>query len=299
MIKSDKEVNYKPSLIWPMVLFFVFIHLASFYGFYLSFYAKTQTHLTVYLLIVFGGLGVTAGAHRLWSHGAYKAKLPLRIFLAALQTLSLQRDIYEWCRDHRIHHKFCETDADPHDARRGFFYSHIGWLIVQKHPMVSIRRQQIDYSDLLSDPVVRYQRTFYIPLVILLGVVIPTLIPYYFWSEDLIISLFTCFFLRYVISLHIAFCINSVAHMYGQRPYDKHINSRDSLGLALTAMGEGFHNYHHTFPQDYSTSEWGWKFNLTTFFIDICAYLGLAYNLKTMDKQTIAARKLRSGDKIN
>lgn len=87
--------------------------------------------------------------------------------------------------------------------------------------------------------------------------------------------------------------------MYGQRPYDKNINSRDSLGLALTAMGEGFHNYHHTFPQDYSTSEWGWKFNLTTFFIDICAYLGLAYNLKTMDKQTVKARKLRSGDKIN
>lgn len=30
------------------------------------------------------GLGITAGAHRLWAHRSYKAKLPLRIFLALM-----------------------------------------------------------------------------------------------------------------------------------------------------------------------------------------------------------------------
>ena len=53
-----------------------------------------------------------------------------------MQTMALQNDIYEWCRDHRTHHKFSETDADPHNSRRGFFFAHIGWLLVRKHPEV-------------------------------------------------------------------------------------------------------------------------------------------------------------------
>ena len=69
------------------------------------------------------GLGVTAGAHRLWSHKSYKAKLPLRIFLMILQTVAGQNCLYIWCRDHRVHHKYSETDADPHNTNRGFFFA--------------------------------------------------------------------------------------------------------------------------------------------------------------------------------
>lgn len=65
------------------------------------------------------GQGITAGAHRLWAHRTYKAKLPLRIILAVFQTLAFQNHIYEWVRDHRVHHKFTDTDADPHNAKRG------------------------------------------------------------------------------------------------------------------------------------------------------------------------------------
>jgi hypothetical protein len=35
-----------------------------------------------------GGTGVTAGAHRLWTHRSYKAKLPLRIILAGLYLIN-------------------------------------------------------------------------------------------------------------------------------------------------------------------------------------------------------------------
>lgn len=72
--------------------------------------------------------------------------------------LSLQNDIYEWSRDHRVHHKYSETDADPHNARRGFFFSHIGWLLVRKHPDVIEKGQKLDLSDLKADKVVMFQR---------------------------------------------------------------------------------------------------------------------------------------------
>ena len=133
---------------------------------------------------MYGAFGITGGVHRLWAHRSYKAKWPLRLFAAVGQTIAgqvviyidlnvgynlvpkliviikLQNDIYEWTRDHRVHHKFSETDADPHNAKRGFFFAHVGWLLCKKHPEVARRGKTIDLSDLLEDPIVVYQRKY-------------------------------------------------------------------------------------------------------------------------------------------
>ncbi len=77
-----------------------------------------------------------------------------------LDTLAIQNYIYERCRDHRVHRKYSETDADPHNSKRGFFFSHMGWLMVKKHPLVIKKGSQIDLSDVLNDPVVRFQRKY-------------------------------------------------------------------------------------------------------------------------------------------
>lgn len=63
-----------------------------------------------------------------------------------------------WARDHRVHHKYSETDADPHNATRGFFFSHIGWLLCRKHPDVISKGRQLDIADLQADPVLRFQK---------------------------------------------------------------------------------------------------------------------------------------------
>ena len=80
------------------------------------------------------------------------------IRLTSLMCLTIQNDIFEWARDHRVHHKFSETDADPHNALRGFFFSHIGWLLVRKHPDVIEKGRKLDVSDLKADPVVMFQK---------------------------------------------------------------------------------------------------------------------------------------------
>lgn len=41
-------------------------------------------------LYMMNGLGITAGAHRLWSHRSYHAKLPLRILLAIFNSIAFQ-----------------------------------------------------------------------------------------------------------------------------------------------------------------------------------------------------------------
>uniref|UniRef100_A0A2I2ZW12 Stearoyl-CoA desaturase 5 n=1 Tax=Gorilla gorilla gorilla TaxID=9595 RepID=A0A2I2ZW12_GORGO len=148
----------RQNIVWRNVVLMSLLHLGAVYSLVLIPKAKPLTLLWAYFCFLLAALGVTAGAHRLWSHRSYRAKLPLRIFLAVANSMAFQNDIFEWSRDHRAHHKYSETDADPHNARRGFFFSHIGWLFVRKHRDVIEKGRKLDVTDLLADPVVRIQR---------------------------------------------------------------------------------------------------------------------------------------------
>ncbi|KAL6475725.1 hypothetical protein MHYP_G00167650 [Metynnis hypsauchen] len=256
-------------IVWRNVVLMSLLHLGAVYGLFLIPSALPFTLLWALLCFLFSALGITAGAHRLWSHRSYKASLPLRIFLTFGNSMAFQNDIYEWARDHRVHHKYSETDADPHNAVRGFFFSHIGWLLVRKHPDVIEKGGKLELSDLKADKVVMFQRRFYKQSVLLMCFVVPTVVPWLLWNESLWIGFFIAALMRYTLGLNATWLVNSAAHMWGNRPYDVNINPRENRFVTFSAIGEGFHNYHHTFPYDYSTSEYGWKLNLTTCFIDL------------------------------
>ncbi|KAM9133536.1 stearoyl-CoA desaturase [Pangshura tecta] len=294
---SEKE-GPKPAkrYVWRNIVLMSLLHLGGLYGLWLIPAAKPITLAWGSLCFLLSALGVTAGAHRLWSHRSYKAGLPLRIFLAIANSMAFQNDIYEWARDHRVHHKFSETDADPHNATRGFFFSHVGWLLVRKHPDVIEKGQKLDLADLKADKVVMFQRRFYKLSVVAMCFLFPTLVPWCFWGESLCNSFFLPAILRYVLVLNATWLVNSAAHMFGNRPYDRNINPRENRLVTFGALGEGFHNYHHTFPYDYSTSEFGWHYNFTTAFIDLMCLLGLASDRKKVSKETILARRIRTGD---
>jgi stearoyl-CoA desaturase (Delta-9 desaturase) len=294
---QQEQGSFKTQLVWKNILIMTFLHTGAIIGFFLVPYAKYQTLLFSIFLWICGGLGITAGAHRLWAHRTYKARLPLRILLALFNTLALQNDIFDWSRDHRVHHKYSETDADPHNINRGFFFAHVGWLLMKKHPEVLEKGKKMYLQDLLDDPVVYYQRKYYRVLAILVCFVLPTIIPYYFWNESLTIAYFIPAIFRYVFTLNATWFVNSFAHMYGQRPYDKRIQPSENEIVSFFALGEGFHNYHHTFPQDYATSEYGFKYlNFTKGFIDLMAFLGLAYDLNRVSGDMVLKRRMRTGD---
>ncbi|XP_072280960.1 stearoyl-CoA desaturase [Pyxicephalus adspersus] len=293
-----EKIGPKPpaKIVWRNVILMSLLHLSAVYGILLIPLAKPATLVWACLCFTMSALGVTAGAHRLWSHRSYKAKVPLRIFLAVANTMAFQNDIYEWARDHRAHHKYSETDADPHNAMRGFFFAHIGWLLMRKHPDVIEKGKKLDLSDLHADKVVMFQRRHYKKLILCMCFIVPTVIPWYFWGESLYIAIYVPCLLRYALVLNATWLVNSAAHMFGNRPYDKNINPRENKFVAIGAIGEGFHNYHHTFPYDYTSSEFGIKYNFTTCFIDLMCYLGLASDCKRVSKDTIKARQLRTGD---
>lgn len=288
----------KNKIKWVLLLYLIFFHLGSVYGVYLVFAsAKIYTTIFGFSLFVASDIGITAGVHRLWSHKTYKAKWPLRFILMIMYTLAFQYSIYHWSIDHRIHHKYSDTSSDPYNSKRGFFFSHIGWLVVNKHPDYYEKRRKLDVNDLKNDPIVAFQKKYYYQLVVLICFCIPTAIPVYFWGETYLNSFFVASILRFVFMLHVTCLVNSVAHIWGNRPFDASIYPANNLYVAIATFGEGWHNYHHVFPWDYKAAELGnYKVNLTTAFIDFFALIGWAYDLKTVSAEMIQKRAKRTGD---
>ncbi|KAG7462426.1 hypothetical protein MATL_G00184760 [Megalops atlanticus] len=294
---KEKEGPKPPrKIVWINVVLMTLLHIGALYGVIILPSASVLTLGWSVVCFLISALGVTAGAHRLWSHRSYKASLPLRVFLAVGNSMAFQNDIFEWARDHRVHHKYSETDADPHNAVRGFFFAHIGWLLVRKHPDVIEKGRRLELNDLKADKVVMFQRKYYRLSVLVMCFLVPMLVPWYLWGESLWVGYFVPGLLRYTIVLNATWLVNSAAHMWGNRPYDQSINPRENKFVTFSAIGEGFHNYHHTFPYDYSTSEFGCKLNLTTCFIDLMCFLGLAWDRKKASRELILARAQRTGD---
>jgi stearoyl-CoA desaturase (delta-9 desaturase) len=175
----------------------------------------------------------------------------------------------------------------------------MGWLLCKKHPDVIKKGSQIPMNDLLEDKVVYIQKKYYKILAIVFCFVLPTLVPYYLWNESLSISYFVAI-IRYVFTLHVTWLVNSLAHWIGYKPYDKRISPVENLFVAIGAIGEGFHNFHHSFPRDYSTSEYGSVyFNFTKGFIDFMALLGQVYDRNKTSAETVMHRRLKHGDLSN
>jgi len=295
---DDRNKTFKPVILWVNVVKWGIFHILAVYGCYLMVTrAQWKTWLWIFFLHNAGGLGVTAGAHRLWSHRTYKAKWPLKFLLVLMDSLSGQSSVIHWARDHRGHHKWSETSADPHDATRGFFFSHIGWLMEQKHPDVIRKGKTLDISDLYGDPLLKLQDKYYIPFMLTLCFLIPTVVPYYYWNESLLVAFLTAAIFRYCVTLHATWCVNSIAHMFGFRPYDKNINPAQNYLTTIIACGEGWHNFHHVFPSDYRASEFPYLINMTTVFIDFFALIGWAYDRKAIDQTTINKRKEKAADR--
>ena len=126
---------------------------------------------------------------------------------------------------------------------------------------------------------------------------IPTFVPCFLWNESFINA--TCLNLfRIALSLHQTALVNSAAHIWGSKPYDERIKPTENRFTTYVTMGEAYHNYHHAFPWDYSASEFRWdvNYNPMTAFIDLCAWLNLAWDRKKVDRKMIEERLRKYGN---
>ena len=228
------------------------------------------------IFIVLNGIGIGSGYHRLWSHRTYEAHPALKWFLAVMGGMSLQNSIIIWSARHRVHHRDVDdNDKDPYSIGRGFWFAHIGWML-KDYPS-----GEVDYSivrDLERDPVAAWQHRWYWTLVLVTNVGLPLLLGW--MTGDMLGMFLLAGVARLVITHHVTFFINSLAHMWGRQPYTDENTARDHHLIALITYGEGYHNYHHIFQSDYRCGIRWWHLDINKWFISTCALLGLVRNRK-------------------
>jgi len=292
-------------LMYSRILLQSVMHYLAYCGFKAVFMGEISLNSIAFHLAIhfMGALGVTAGMHRLWAHRTYKAHRSIHYLLMIMSTLATQNSVFEWSRDHRTHHKHAETDADPHNAHSGFFFSHMGWLLVKKHPDVATKGKKISVKDLEKDGMLMWQHRNYIYLVGLLCFAMPTFIPMYFFGE----SFWNAYCLsvtRIMITLHATWCVNSLAHWWGDYPIDATIYPVENLFVSLITVGEGWHNYHHAFPNDYRASHRQDSlllrlfFNPTHMFIDGLAMLGLVWSRTRVSDKIVKSHCDKYGEAV-
>ena len=276
---TEDQSSKKPELLWLNITIFVLTGLITLVGvpWYAFVHGFDGWHVAAMIIgIVFCEISITAGYHRLWSHRAYQAHWLVRFVFAIGGAYATQNSILHWSSDHRVHHKHVDNNAkDPYSAKRGFWYSHIGWMLREYD--TNPNKDYENCSDLKKDAIVMWQHRHYVPLALGINFGIPLILG--LWHGDLIGMLLLAGVARLVISHHLTFFINSLAHVWGRQPYSDENTSRDNAFLAFLTFGEGYHNYHHSFQRDYRNAIRWWQFDPTKWLIRSLAFFGLAKNL--------------------
>ncbi|MBD1582300.1 acyl-CoA desaturase [Pseudoalteromonas sp. S16_S37] len=285
----------KPPIIWTNVIFFSLSFLAAitlvpWYGFT---YGYTTTHWLVFVCCMFyAGLSITAGYHRLWAHKAYDAHPAVQWVFAIGGAFALQNSALHWSSDHRVHHGQVDDPVkDPYAATNGFWYSHIGWML--RDYQGDSYGNYANARDLQRNKIVMFQHRHYLKLVLLTNIGIPLVLGLMLsntWFE-VVGMLLLAGVLRLVLSQHFTFFINSLAHIWGSRPYTEKNTARDNGFLALFTYGEGYHNFHHIFASDYRNGIRWYHYDPTKWIIRAMAAVGLASKLKRTPIERIEKAK--------
>jgi stearoyl-CoA desaturase (delta-9 desaturase) len=283
----------KPRLIITNILVFVITGLIALVAVPIEAFSNGFDMAEILLcifLIYFSGMAITAGYHRLWSHRAYEANTVVRVILAIGGAMALQNSILHWASDHRIHHRHVDNnDKDPYSAKKGFWYSHIGWMLRE----YQIHRYD-DYSncrDLQKDKVVMWQHKHYLAIMLTSNFGIPILFGWL--NGDILGMLLLAGVFRLVAVHHVTFFINSLAHIWGKQPYTDKNSARDNGILAFFTFGEGYHNFHHIFEYDYRNGVKWWQFDPTKWLIRGLAMVGLTKNLRRCSEERIEKAKIQ------
>ncbi|WP_290653815.1 fatty acid desaturase [Idiomarina sp.] len=287
------EMTEKPPIIWLNATVFLTTFLIAAVGVPLyAYHVGIDSSLWWIMLatLCYAGISITAGYHRLWSHKTYDAHPVVRFIFAIGGALALQNSALHWSSDHRVHHTHVDdNDKDPYSAKRGFWYSHIGWML--REYQASRYSDYNNVKDLQKDPIVMWQHRHYLALT--LGInfgwpIVVGLITGDVWAALLVVGV-----LRLVLNHHTTFFINSLAHVWGKQPYTDKNTARDNGVLAFLTFGEGYHNYHHIFSADYRNGIRWYQFDPTKWLIRAFSWVGLASGLKRSSGYQVEKARLQ------
>ncbi len=235
------------------------------------------------ILLYLTGLSITAGYHRFYAHRSYRAKPVIETILLFFGAMAGQGSALRWAFDHRLHHAHVDTDDDPYSIKKGFWYAHFLWILEKP--------RKIDpkvVPDLMKNPLVQFQDRHIGILMILTNLIAFLLVGWLL--NDYLGAFFLASWTRLFALHHFTWFINSLAHTWGDKPFCQEQSAVNNYIIALLTFGEGYHNFHHTYANDYRNGIRWYHFDPTKWLIWILNKFGLTSGLKRMDSYTIKKR---------
>ncbi len=259
----------KPELSWVNITFFAVLHIGALCALLPGNFSWKAIGIAAFLYWVTGGWGITLGFHRLVTHRSFQAPKWLEYFLVFCGTLACQGGPIEWIGLHRIHHLHSDQELDPHDSNKGFWWSHLNWMLHKSPANAEVPRFTKDIAD---DPVYQFLQNNMIWVQVALGAVLLLIggWPCVFWGV----------FFRVVFVYHCTWLVNSATHKFGYRSHESGDHSTNCWWVALLVFGEGWHNNHHAYQYSARHGLQWWEFDLTWVTIQFLQVLGLAKNVK-------------------
>ena len=289
-MQSSKSVSWADTAErdWFNTFFMVFFPIAAVLATGLYFYLQDITTSQIALFVFFyfaTGLSITAGYHRLFAHRGYEAHPIIQFIYLVFGAAAFQNSALKWCRDHRVHHLHVDNEDDPYNINQGLWFAHVGWVCRQGNP----KNFSHLHRDLTTNKLVAWQDRNFMLIGVTVGFVLPTLLGGLLGSA--LGGFALAGLLRTTLVHHFTFFINSLSHYWGQQTYTDRNSARDNFFLAFFTYGEGFHNFHHLFSNDYRNGIRWFDFDPTKWAISTLAFFGFASQLKkTPQIQILRAR---------
>ena len=283
VIKVDNE-----HVDWVRVIPFIALHLAVLAVFWVGVSPiAVVVAIASYLVRIFA---ITAFFHRYFAHKAFDAGRTVQFVFAILGTSATQRGPLWWAAHHRAHHRASDGDADPHNARRGLWWSHIGWFLSNSN----FRTRTELVRDWARFPELAWLDRFDVAVPLLFGASM------YLLGEALSAQNTNGWQMvvwGYVISTvfltHVTLCVNSFCHRFGKRRFSTRDTSRNNWILALLTLGEGWHNNHHRFAGSARQGFYWWQLDITYYLLIVLSLFGVVKDLRAVPLKVLEEGRLR------
>jgi stearoyl-CoA desaturase (Delta-9 desaturase) len=271
---SQRDRSPEERTDWASSIPFALAHLAPLAAIFTGVTARS-------LILLFAVYGVrmffiTAGYHRYFSHRSYRLGRVMQAIMAFGGTTAAQKGPLWWAANHRAHHRYADTDRDPHSPIKGLWWSHVGWILSYKHKGTDL--------DVVRD-LARYPELRFIDKYNWIGP----------WGVGLMCflvggwsGLVVGFFGSTVLLWHVTFLVNSAAHLVGRRRYDTNDTSKNNWVIALLTNGEGWHNNHHRFPAAARQGFFWWELDISYYVLRLLSVVGLARELRSPPAAVLA-----------
>lgn len=227
--------------------------------------------------------GITAGYHRYFAHRGFRTGRVMQFFLALLGTMASQKGVLWWAGHHRHHHVHSDDVEDLHSPKRGFWWSHMGWVLADTYNETPNHR----IKDFAAFPELRFLNTYWwLPPMVLAGLV---------FAVGGLPMLLIGFGLSTVLLWHGTFVINSLSHVWGSRRFATKDTSRNNWFLALITLGEGWHNNHHHFCATANQGFYWYEIDVAFYVIKVLEKVGLVWGVRTPPPEALSRNRIDQG----